>query len=169
MGRYGNGVQRAGDTVVRHVRRPRCPRTQPNTVTLPLRTRPTNVNKLHYPTLGQIKTQLTSTETDVPATQAGYNEKDHRQQRDGTHTNPADHEAAATTAHQPHRSCRRHMTVNRPHASKPKPSQPGVHGSEGERRPTGWRNRGAPRPLTTMPTNTTEHRNSTITNAANQR
>ena len=74
-----------------------------------------------------------------------------------------------TTAHQPHRSCSRHMTVNRPHASRPTPNQPGVHGSKPERRPTGWRHRGAPRPLRTMPTNTTEHRNSTIRNAANQR
>ena len=75
---------------------------------------------------------------------------------------------AATTAHQPHRSCSRDVTVNRPHASRPAPNQPGVHGSKREWRPTGWRHRGAPRPLMTMPTNTTEHRISTITNAANQ-
>ena len=75
MGRYENGVQRAGDTVVSHTHRPTCPRTQQNNVTLPLRTRPTNVNKLHYTTLGQTKTQLTRTDTDVPATQAGFADK----------------------------------------------------------------------------------------------
>ena len=75
MGRYGNGIQRAGDTVVSHARRPPCPRTQQNTVTLPLQTRPTNVNKLHYTPLGQTKTQLTSTDTDVPATQTGFDDK----------------------------------------------------------------------------------------------
>ena len=75
MVRYENDVQRAGDTVVSHARRPPCPQTQRNTVTLPLRTRPTNVNKLHYTTLGQTKTQLTSTDTNVPATQAGFDDK----------------------------------------------------------------------------------------------
>ena len=68
MGRNGNGVQRVGDTVMHHGRRPPYPRTQQNTATLPLRARPTNINKLHYTTLGQTKTQLTSTETDMPAT-----------------------------------------------------------------------------------------------------
>ena len=75
MGWYENGAQRAGDTVVSHACRPPCPRTQQNTVTLPLRTRPTNVNKPHYTTPGQTKTQLTSTDTDVPATQAGFEDK----------------------------------------------------------------------------------------------
>ena len=93
----------------------------------------------------------------------------HRQQREGTHTNLADHEAAKRTAHQPHRSCSRHMTVKRPHTSRPTPNQPGLHGSKQERRPTGCRHRGAPRPPTTGPTNTTEHRTSTITNATHQR
>ena len=69
MGRNENGVQRVGDTVVRHARRPPDPGTQQNTATLPLQTRPTNINQLHYTTLGQTKTQLASTETDVPATQ----------------------------------------------------------------------------------------------------
>ena len=58
--------------MVCHTRRPPCPGTQQNTVALPLRTRPTNFNKLHYTTLGQTKTQLTSTDTDVPATQTGF-------------------------------------------------------------------------------------------------
>ena len=75
MGRYENDVQRAGDTVVSHDRRPPCPRKKRNSVTLPLWTRPTNVNKLHYTTLGQTKTRLTSTDTNVPATQAGLDDK----------------------------------------------------------------------------------------------
>ena len=58
--------------MVRHARRRPYPRTQPNTVTLQLRTRPTNVNKLHNTTLGQTKAQLTSTDTDVPATQTTF-------------------------------------------------------------------------------------------------
>ena len=90
---------------------------------------------------------------------AGYTgripRQDHRQQRNGTHTNRADHEAATTTAHQQHHSCSHHLTVNRPHASRPTPNQPGVHGSKRKRRPTGWQHRGAPRPPTTMPTNKT--------------
>ena len=104
---------------------------------------------------------------------AGYmgriRREDHRQQRDGTHTNRADHEAAMTTAHQPHRSCSRHMTVNRPHASRQTPNQPGVQGPKRERRPTGRRHRGAPCLPATKPTDMAEHRNSTITDAANER
>ena len=50
---------------------------------------------------------------------AGYTRNirlyDHRQQRDGTHANPADHEAAKTTVHKPHRSCSPNLTVNGPH------------------------------------------------------
>ena len=161
MGRNGNGVQLVGDTMMRRARRPPYPRTQQNTTTLPLRTQPTNVSKLHYTTLGQTRTQLTSTDTDV-------RQCNHRQQGDGTHANQADHEAAKTTAHQPHRSCSRDLTVNRPHASRPTPNQPGMHGSQRERRPTGWRHRGAPRPPTTIPTNKTEHRDSTITPPTDQ-
>ena len=41
-------------------------------MTLPSRNRPTTINKLHYTTLGQIKTQLASTETDVLATQRTF-------------------------------------------------------------------------------------------------
>ena len=140
----------------RHRGAPHLPTTMPtNTtehVTLPLRTRPTNVNKLHYTTLRQTKTQLTSTDMDVPAIQ-NIRQYDHRQQRDVTHANQADHEAAKTTAHQRHRSCKRHLTINRPHASRPTPNQPGVHGSKQRGRPTGWRHRGAPRPPTTIPMN----------------
>ena len=71
-GRKGNGVQRDGGTVVHHARRDQYPRKQQNSVTLPLRTRPTNVNKLHYTTLGPTKTQITSTNTDVPAAQTTF-------------------------------------------------------------------------------------------------
>ena len=75
MGWHANGVQRAGDTVVSHARRPPCPQTQQTTVTLPLGTQRTKVSKLHYTTLGQTKTQLTCTDTDVPATQTGFDDK----------------------------------------------------------------------------------------------
>ena len=58
--------------MVRHARlRPYQP-TQQNTATLPLQTRPTNVDKLHYTTLGATKTQLTSTDTDLPAAQTTF-------------------------------------------------------------------------------------------------
>ena len=141
---------------MRHARRPPYPRTQQNTTTLPLRTRPTNVNNRHYTTPGQTRTQLTSTDTEVRRC-------NHRQQRDGTHANQADHEAAKTTAHQPHRSCSRDLTINRPHASRRTPNHPGVHGSQRERRPTGWRHCCAPHSPTTIPTNKTERCDSTIT------
>ena len=74
MGRTGNGIPRVGHIMVRHVRRRPYPRTKQNIVTLPSRNRPTNINKLHYTTLGQTDTQLTSNETDVPTTQttSGY-------------------------------------------------------------------------------------------------
>ena len=59
-----------------HCAVPRPPTTVPTDttehVTLPLRTRPTNVSKLHCTTLGQTKTQLTSTDTDVLATQTTF-------------------------------------------------------------------------------------------------
>ena len=46
--------------------------TQQNTATLPVRMRPTNVDKLHYATLGPTKTQLASTDKDVPAAQTTF-------------------------------------------------------------------------------------------------
>ena len=122
---------------------------------------------LHYTWTNQDPTQQHRNE------RAGYTNNirlyDQRQHRDGTHANQADHEAAKTTAHQPHRSCSHNLTVNRPHASQPTPNLPGVHGSKRKRRPTGWQHRGAPRPPTTVPTNTAEHRNAANTNATNQR
>ena len=58
------------------------------------------------------------------------------QQSDGTHADQADNRAAKTTTHQPHRSCNRDLTINRPHASLPALNQPGVHGSKRERHQT---------------------------------
>ena len=91
----------------------------------------------------------------------------HRQQHEGTHTNQADHEAARTTAHQPHRSCSRDLTINRPHASRPTLNQPGVHGSKRERLRTGWPHRDAPHLPIRIPTDTTEHHNPIITQPTN--
>ena len=163
MGRNGNGLQRVGDTMVRRARRPPYPGTQQNTTTLPLRTRPTDVNKLHYTTLGQTKTQLTSTKTDVPATQTTFcDATTGSSSTEPTQTKPT-HEVTRTTAHQPHRSCSRDLTLNRPHASRPTPNRPGVHGSQRELRQTGWQHHIAPRPPTTIPTNKTEHCDSAIT------
>ena len=44
-------------------------------MTLPLRTRPTNVHKLHYTTLVQTKMQLTDADTNVLAKRAGFDDK----------------------------------------------------------------------------------------------
>ena len=41
-------------------------------MTLPSQNPPTTINKLQYTTLGHIKTQLTGTERDVPATQRTF-------------------------------------------------------------------------------------------------
>ena len=71
-GGKANGVPWAGDNMLRHARRPPYPQSQQNTTTLPSRTRPTNINQQHHTTLGQTKTQLTGTETDVPATQTTF-------------------------------------------------------------------------------------------------
>ena len=74
MGRNGNGVGRIGNTVLCHASRPPYPRTQQNTGTLPFRGRPTNINELHYTTLGQTKKRITSNRTDLRTTQrtSGY-------------------------------------------------------------------------------------------------
>ena len=79
------------------------------------------------------------------------------QQRQGTNAKQANHEAANTTVHQQNHCSGHDMTINRPHASRPTLNQPGMQGSKQEWRPTGWRHRRAPRPPTTIPTNTTEH------------
>ena len=58
--------------MVRHARRRPCPRTQQNTATLPLRMQPSNVDKLHYATLGPNNTQLATADADVPAAQTTF-------------------------------------------------------------------------------------------------
>ena len=58
--------------MVRHARRRPCPRTQQDTATLPLRTRPTSADKPHYAALGPTKTQLASADTDVSAAQTTF-------------------------------------------------------------------------------------------------
>ena len=136
----------------------------------PLTTMPTNTTEQRNSTITNAanqrwETALHCTWTDQDATnqrrhgRAGCTNNirryDHRQQRDKMHGDQADHEAAKTTAHQPHRSCRRHLTVDRPHASGPTPNGPGVNGSKRERRPSGWQHRGAPCPPTTMAANKT--------------
>ena len=47
--------------------------------------------------------------------------------------------------------------MNRPHARRPRPNWPDVHGPVRERRPRGWRHCGETCPPTTMTTNTAEH------------
>ena len=58
--------------MVRYAPRGPCPRTQQNTTSLPLQTRPTNVDEPHYAALGSTKTQLASADTDVPAAQTTF-------------------------------------------------------------------------------------------------
>ena len=90
-------------------------------------------------------------------------------QRKGTNAERTDQEATNTTTHQQKRYSEHNVTINRPHTRRPTPNWPDVHGPVRERRPTGWRHRGEPRPPTTMTTNTAEHRNSTTADRANQR
>ena len=147
---------------MRCARRPPHPQAQQHSATLPIRNPPTTITTLHY-------TALTNQDTTDQRRHERTGYANHiRQQSDGTHANQADQRAAKTTAHQPHRSCSRNLTINRPHASLPTLNQPGVHGSKRERRQTGWPHHGAPHPPTTVPTDTTEHRNSTSTQPADQ-
>ena len=90
-------------------------------------------------------------------------------QRQGTNAEQTDQEATNTTAHQQNRYSGHDVTINRPHARRPTPNWPDLHGLIRERRPTGWQHRDEPRPPTTMTTNTAEHRNSTTADGANQR
>ena len=90
-------------------------------------------------------------------------------QRQGTNAERTDQEATNTTAHQQNRYSEHDVTINRPHARRPTPNWPDMHWPVRERRPTGWRQRGEPRPPTTMTTNTAEHKNSTTADGANQR
>ena len=141
--------------MVRHAHWRPCPRTRQHTATLPLRTRPTSADEPHYVAFAPTGTQLTSTDTDVPAAQTTFGHTTTGSSATKNHADQADHDAAKTNAHQLHRGCSRHLTANRPHASRPTPNQPGVHGSKRERRPSGWRHFGAPRPPTTMSANKT--------------
>ena len=77
------------------------------------------------------------------------------QQQKRLNDKQADHKAANATMHQPNRCRNNDPTKNRPHASQQTPNQPGMQGME--RLPTGWRHHAAPRPPTTIPTDTTEH------------
>ena len=90
-------------------------------------------------------------------------------QRQKTIAEQTDQEGTNTTAHQQNHYNEHNVTINRPHACRPTPNWPDMHGPVRERRPTGWRHRGEPRPPTTMPRNTGEQRNSTTTDATNQR
>ena len=90
-------------------------------------------------------------------------------QRQGTNAERTDQEANNTTAHQQNRYSGHDVTINRPHARRSTPNWPDVHGPVRERRPTGCRHRGEPRPPTTVTTNTAEERNSTTADGANQR
>ena len=89
--------------------------------------------------------------------------------RQGTNAEQTDQEATNTTAHQEDHYGEHDVTINRPHARRPTPNWPDMHGPVRERRPTGWRHRGEPQPPTTVPTNTAKHRNSTTTDTTNQR
>ena len=158
-------------------------RVETGTLPRPLTTIPTNNTEhsdstIKQPTNHHEQTTLHCRWTNQDATNRHRNGRtdytknirlyDHRQQRDGAHGNLADHEAAKTTAHQPHRSCSRDLTVNRPHASRPTSNQPGVHGSKRELRTLSWPRHDAPRPPTTTPTSTTERRDSSNTQPTNQ-
>ena len=90
-------------------------------------------------------------------------------QRQGTNAEQTDQEATNTTAHQQNHYSEDEVTINRRHARRPTRNWPDMHGPVQERRPTGWQHRGEPRPPTTMPRNTAEHRNSTTTDVTNQR
>ena len=84
------------------------------------------------------------------------------QQQNRPNDEQANHEAAITTMHQPNHCSSNDATINRPHASRPTPNPQGMQGSKQERSPADWRHHGAPRPPTTIPTDTTRHPNSTI-------
>ena len=89
-------------------------------------------------------------------------------QRDRPHEEPAGCKAANTTMYQQNCCRENDPTINRPHASRPTPNQPDMQGFKRGRRPTGGGHHGAPRPLTTIPTGTTQRRNSTIIQMTNQ-
>ena len=90
-----------------------------------------------------------------------------QQQQEGPNDEQANHQVANTTMHQPNSCSDNDATINRIHASPPKLNQPGMQGSKRERRPTGRQHHGVPRPPTTIPTDTAEHRDSTIIQPTN--
>ena len=92
-----------------------------------------------------------------------------RQQQKKPKDEQANHKAADTPKHQPNICGNNDATINRPHASRPTSNQPDMQGSIQKRLPTGWRHHGAPGPPTTIPTDTTAHRNSTVTKLKNLR
>ena len=82
-------------------------------------------------------------------------------QRQGSNAEQTHQEATNRTAHQQNRYSEHDLIISRPHARRSTPNWPDMHWPVQERRPTGGRHRGEPRPPTTMTTNTEEHRNST--------
>ena len=65
--------------------------------------------------------------------------------------------------------CRKNdPTVNRPHASRQTPNQPGMQGSKREGRPMGWQHHDVPRPLANMPMNAPQRRHSTTKRPTDQ-
>ena len=86
-----------------------------------------------------------------------------QQQQKKPNDEQAHHKAADTPKHQPNSCGNNDTTINRPHASRPTSNQADMQGSIQERRPTGRQHHGAPSPSTTILTDTTAHRSSTIT------
>ena len=78
------------------------------------------------------------------------------------------HRPANATMHQPNRRRNNNRTTNRPHAIQRTPNQGDMQLSKWERHPPGWRYYGVPHLPTTIPTDTTEHRNSIILQLTSQ-
>ena len=58
-------------------------------------------------------------------------------QRNRPHDAQGDHKTANTTMYQPNYCRKNDPIINRPHAGRPTPNQPGMQGSRRERRPMG--------------------------------
>ena len=69
-------------------------------------------------------------------------------QRQGTNAEQTDQEGTNTTAHQQNHCSGHDVTINRRHARRQTQNWPDMHGPVRERRPTGWRHLGEPRPIT---------------------
>ena len=148
-----------------HRNAPRPPTTTPASTTAHHNSTNTQPTNHHYQTTPHCNWTNQDRADQRRHEQTGYRNQI-RQQSDGTNANQANDRVAKTTAHQPHRSCSRDLTINRPHASLPTLNQPGMRGSKQERRQTGGPHHGAPHSPTTMPRDTTKHRNSTSTQPA---